>query len=160
MFFETPISRRVGSHRRPEKLRRPLTSLPEKSGNRKPRAATLFRARSTRAARVGAWGIVPTPTSSFGVVRRQQNLWFTWFLCLVPRSTVFGDFCVQQPIVPRISAIFFESLPFEATFWPLSTFLGFLMSESADKKPGSTAEVVPMMSKITKDKLTGPNYLE
>ena len=34
------------------------------------------------------------------------------------------------------------------------------MSESADKKPVSAPEVVSMMSKITKDKLTGPNYLD
>ena len=34
------------------------------------------------------------------------------------------------------------------------------MSESADKKPILVPEVVPMMSKITKDKLTGPNYLD
>ena len=32
------------------------------------------------------------------------------------------------------------------------------MSSSEDKKPVSALEVVPMMSKITKDKLTGPNY--
>ena len=34
------------------------------------------------------------------------------------------------------------------------------MSESGDKKPVSAPEVVPMMSKITKDKLTGANYLD
>ena len=34
------------------------------------------------------------------------------------------------------------------------------MSESADKKPVSAPEVVPMMSKITEDELTGPNYLD
>ena len=34
------------------------------------------------------------------------------------------------------------------------------MSESTDKKPISAREVVPMMSKITKDKLIGPNYLD
>ena len=34
------------------------------------------------------------------------------------------------------------------------------MSESADKKPVAAPEVVSMMSKITKDKLTGPNYLD
>ena len=34
------------------------------------------------------------------------------------------------------------------------------MSESADKKPVSAPEVVSMMSKITEDKLTGPNYLD
>ena len=34
------------------------------------------------------------------------------------------------------------------------------MSESVDKKPVSTPEVVPMMSKITKNKLTGLNYLD
>ena len=34
------------------------------------------------------------------------------------------------------------------------------MSESANKKPVSMPEVVPMMSKITEDKLTGPNYLD
>ena len=34
------------------------------------------------------------------------------------------------------------------------------MSESANKKPVSMPKVVPMMSKITKDKLTGPNYLD
>ena len=34
------------------------------------------------------------------------------------------------------------------------------MSESVDKKPVSTPEVVPMMSKITVNKLTGPNYLD
>ena len=31
---------------------------------------------------------------------------------------------------------------------------------SEDKKPVSAPKVVPMMSKITKDKLTGPNYLD
>ena len=55
---------------------------------------------------------------------------------------------------------FFESLPSKATFLPLSTFLGFLMSESVDKKPVSALEVVPMMSKITEDKLIGLNYLD
>ena len=34
------------------------------------------------------------------------------------------------------------------------------MSELADKKPVSAPEVVLMMSKITEDKLTGPNYLD
>ena len=34
------------------------------------------------------------------------------------------------------------------------------MSTSQDKKPVSTLEVVPMISKITKDKLTGSNYLD
>ena len=34
------------------------------------------------------------------------------------------------------------------------------MSDSADKKPVSAREVVPMMSKITEDKLIGPNYLD
>ena len=33
------------------------------------------------------------------------------------------------------------------------------MTDSADKKPVSVPKVVLMMSKITKDKLTGPNYL-
>ena len=34
------------------------------------------------------------------------------------------------------------------------------MSELANKKPVSAPEVVLMMSKITEDKLTGPNYLD
>ena len=34
------------------------------------------------------------------------------------------------------------------------------MSESADKKLVSVPEVVPMMSKITEDKLNGSNYLD
>ena len=34
------------------------------------------------------------------------------------------------------------------------------MSDSEEKKPTLKLEVVPMMSKITEDKLTGPNYLE
>ena len=34
------------------------------------------------------------------------------------------------------------------------------MSDSEEKKPTSKLEVVPMMTKITEDKLTGPNYLE
>ena len=34
------------------------------------------------------------------------------------------------------------------------------MSDSEEKKPTPKPEVVPMMSKITEDKLTGPNYLE
>ena len=34
------------------------------------------------------------------------------------------------------------------------------MSELTDKKPVSTPKVVLMMSKITEDKLTGPNYLD
>ena len=34
------------------------------------------------------------------------------------------------------------------------------MSESTNKKHVSTLEVVPTMSKITKDKLIGPNYLD
>ena len=34
------------------------------------------------------------------------------------------------------------------------------MSDSEEKKLTPKLEVVPMMSKITKDKLTGPNYLE
>ena len=34
------------------------------------------------------------------------------------------------------------------------------MSSSKDKKHVSTPEVVPMMSKITEDKLTNPNYLD
>ena len=33
------------------------------------------------------------------------------------------------------------------------------MTDSTDKKPVSVPEVVPMMSKIMEDKLTGPNYL-
>ena len=40
----------------------------------------------------------------------------------------------------------------------LTSFLGFLMSTSKDKKHVSTPEVVPMMSKITEGKLTSPNY--
>ena len=43
----------------------------------------------------------------------------------------------------------------------LTSLLGFLMSSSdssEDKKPISALEMVPMMSKITEDKLTGPNY--
>ena len=34
------------------------------------------------------------------------------------------------------------------------------MSNSEDKKPTPKPEMVPMMSKITEDKLTSPNYLE
>ena len=34
------------------------------------------------------------------------------------------------------------------------------MSDSEEKKPMPKLEVVPMMSKIMEDKLTGPNYLE
>ena len=34
------------------------------------------------------------------------------------------------------------------------------MSDSKEKKPTPKLEVVPMMFKITEDKLTGPNYLE
>ena len=34
------------------------------------------------------------------------------------------------------------------------------MSSSKDTKPVSAHEVVPMMSKITEDKLIGPNYLD
>ena len=34
------------------------------------------------------------------------------------------------------------------------------MGDSEEKKPTPKPEVVPMMSKITEDKLTGPNYLE
>ena len=34
------------------------------------------------------------------------------------------------------------------------------MSDSEEKKSKPKLEVVPMMSKITEDKLTGPNYLE
>ena len=40
----------------------------------------------------------------------------------------------------------------------LTSVLGFLMSTSEDKKPVSAPEVVSMMSKITEDKLIGPNY--
>ena len=40
----------------------------------------------------------------------------------------------------------------------LTYFLGFLMSTSEDKKLVSTPEVVLMMSKITEDRMTGPNY--
>ena len=73
----------------------------------------------------------------------------TWFPCLVPGSTAFGGFCVQNPSLPRVSMRFFESLPLGDTFWPVS-----------NKKPVSAPEVVPMMSKITEDKLTSPNYLD
>ena len=34
------------------------------------------------------------------------------------------------------------------------------MSSSTDKKPIAAPEVVPMMSKITEEKLIGPNYLD
>ena len=34
------------------------------------------------------------------------------------------------------------------------------MSTSKDQKPVSAPEVVPMMSKITEDKITDPNYLD
>ena len=34
------------------------------------------------------------------------------------------------------------------------------MSDSEEKKPTAKPKVVPMMSKITEDKLTSPNYLE
>ena len=34
------------------------------------------------------------------------------------------------------------------------------MSDLEEKKPTPKLEVVPMMSKITEDKPTGPNYLE
>ena len=47
----------------------------------------------------------------------------------------------------------------EVCFVPISLF-GFPMSTSEDQKPVSAPEVVSMMSKITKDKLTGPNYLD
>ena len=43
---------------------------------------------------------------------------------------------------------------------PLGSFLGFLMSSSEGKKLVSAPEVVLMMSKLTEDKLTGPNYLD
>ena len=34
------------------------------------------------------------------------------------------------------------------------------MSDSEEKKLTPKLEAIPMMSKITEDKLTGPNYLE
>ena len=34
------------------------------------------------------------------------------------------------------------------------------MSDSEEKKPTPKLEVVQLMSKITEDKLSGPNYLE
>ena len=34
------------------------------------------------------------------------------------------------------------------------------MSDSEEKKPTPKPKAVPMMSKITEDKLIGPNYLE
>ena len=67
---------------------------------------------------VGAWGIILALASPFGVFRRQQDLWSTLFLCLVPGSAVFGDFCVRQPTVPRVSTRFFESFPFEVPWLP------------------------------------------
>ena len=40
----------------------------------------------------------------------------------------------------------------------ITSFLGFLMSTSEDKKHVLTPGVVTMMSKIIEGKLTGPNY--
>ena len=48
----------------------------------------------------------------------------------------------------------------ESVLWLLYLVFDLIMSSSKDKKPVSAPEVVPMMSKITKDKLTGPNYLD
>ena len=42
----------------------------------------------------------------------------------------------------------------------LISLFSFLMSTSEDQKPVSVPEVVPMMSKIMEDKLTGQNYSE
>ena len=42
----------------------------------------------------------------------------------------------------------------------LTSLLGFQMSSLDDTKPVSTPEVVPMISKIMEDQLTGPNYLD
>ena len=39
-------------------------------------------------------------------------------------------------------------------------YFRWLPNKSADKKLVSAPEVVLMMSKITEDKLTGPNYLD
>ena len=38
---------------------------------------------------------------------------FVWY-----QIDCFCDFCVRKPIVPGVSTRFFESLPFEGTFWP------------------------------------------
>ena len=50
----------------------------------------------------------------------------------------------------------------EGILLPRSLVFDFIMSSRLDsseaKKPVSAPKVVPMMSKITEDKLTGPNY--
>ena len=109
MFFETPISRRVGCHRWPKELIRLLTSLPENFSGQKPRTWS-----SRVWTRRGLFRLRPSPPVSFAA---DKSL-CTWFLCLVPGSTVFGGFCVRQPSLPRVSTRFFGSLPSGGIFWP------------------------------------------
>ena len=97
------------------------------------------------------------PPSPVSCVDKTSGLlgFSVWYLDLL----LLVIFVSDSPLCLGFSR-FFESLHFEGTFRPRSTFLGFLMSESTDKKPFSMLEVVLMMSKITEDKLTGPNYLD
>ena len=60
---------------------------------------------------------------------------------------------------------FFRGIPYDLVFKGVilsySLIFDFIMSSSnssEDKKSVSGPEVVPMMSKMTEDKLTGPNY--
>ena len=58
----------------------------------------------------------------------------------------------------RFQLFWFLKVSFCPNF--LSLFITSSSDSSEDKKPVSASEVVPMMSKITEDKLIGPNYLD
>ena len=64
------------------------------------------------------------------------------------------DLCCRPRVFQKVSMLL--------NFWryslSLNSFLGFLMSTSKDKKPVLALKAVPMMSKITEDKLIGSNY--
>ena len=105
----------------------------------------------------GLFQLRPPPPVSSGANKSCCVLGFlVWYLNLL----LLVVFVFESPLYLGFLLDLFEFLPSRGTFWPLSTFLGFLMSESTNKKPVSAPEVVPMMSKITENKLTDLNYLD
>ena len=84
VFFKHPFQGRVGSHRQPEKLRRPSTSLPEKSDDQKPHAWSSCAPTLHMWARGGLFRLWPPPPISSGADKTSSVLGFSvWYLDLL-----------------------------------------------------------------------------
>ena len=124
-FFLNTYFKGVGSHRQPKELCQPSTYLPQKSDGRKPRlwssrATVVIQAKSTRTMLMDAWGTVPAPVFSSGVVRHRQDLMSTWFPCLVLGFAFFFFFVAFVSNIPLCLGFLgdFLSLISRGTLWP------------------------------------------